>query len=155
MMSENWPHWHYRGRVTHPVDIPGVGPVVLTPRAQFQAPAYAVKDLLRAKLVKRIEPPKGPKPAPKEASEPRGAQDRGQSTAPEAKKALGTKSDPKEVDSSQETPKSEDEPVSAATADPVLASDQPAQEEDGTSKADGPKDGGSSGSRRRRGGRRG
>lgn len=48
------PKWHYSGRVTTPINVPGVGSVVLTPRMRFEAPQSALSNLIRAKLVSRL-----------------------------------------------------------------------------------------------------
>jgi len=56
------PHWYYRGRVTTPVNIPGVGSVVLRPNMRFEAPEASVAHLKRMKppMVVEVAPPKTP-----------------------------------------------------------------------------------------------
>lgn len=136
-MNPNWPHWYYRGRVTHPVNIPGRGPIVLTPRSRFQAPTAAVSDLVRAKLVVRIEAPpvkEGQSTAPVPASEkPAPAKE---SVADKGSDAADAKPEESAADKGSDAA---GEQVSAAAAEAVVASNQPKSEEEeapGGSKSD-------------------
>lgn len=62
------PYWYYKGRTTTPIDIPGKGPQVLTPRAEFYAPTSSVSHLLKAKLVVRRSDPNRVEKRPEEKS---------------------------------------------------------------------------------------
>jgi hypothetical protein len=66
-------YWHYSGRITTPINVPGKGPIVLRPREKFHAPQSAVAHLLRLNppLVKRLpDPPPSAEPPPKKEAAP-------------------------------------------------------------------------------------
>jgi hypothetical protein len=75
-------YWHYSGRVTTPINVPGRGPIVLRPREKFHAPQSAVAHLLRLNppLVKRLPDPP-PSAAEQSRVEPKQAE---KETAPAA-----------------------------------------------------------------------
>jgi hypothetical protein len=92
------PYWYYKGRTTTPINIPGVGPIVLTPRMKFHAPQAAVSHLMKQKLVARLpdppvkeEPVVTPEPEEKSLAAPKSeaeTQAEDDSSEPESKDAV-------------------------------------------------------------------